>query len=180
MKKKITILVSSMRSKSNSEMLAEAFRRGAEESGHTVEWIPLKGKEIRYCSGCMVCNTTNVCTIQDDAPEIVRKIQQAQVVVFATPIYFYEMAGQMKTMLDRTTPIFSAEYEFRDVYLLAAAADTDVHAIEGAEKGLQGWIDCFEKASLAGTVFAGGVTAPGEIEGHEAIQRAYQIGKAIQ
>ena len=85
----------------------------------------------------------------------------------------------MKTLLDRANPLFPAAYQFRDIYLLAAAAEADEHTVDGAVTGLQGWIDCFEKARLAGTVFAGGVTAVGEIQGHPALQRAYETGKTV-
>ena len=85
----------------------------------------------------------------------------------------------MKTMLDRANPLFSADYAFRDIYLLAAAAEEDEHTVDGAITGLQGWIDCFEKARLTGTIFAGGVTAAGEIQGHSALQTAYEMGKNI-
>ena len=94
-----------------------------------------------------------------------------------TPIYYYNMCGQMKTLLDRANPLFSANYQFRDVFLLAAAAEEDEHTVDGAVTGLQGWIDCFEKARFAGTVFAGGVTAVGEVRHHPALQKAYELGK---
>lgn len=103
----------------------------------------------------------------------------ADVIVFATPIYYYEMCGQMKTMLDRSNPLFSADYQFRDIYLLAAAAEEDEHTVDGAAAGLSGWIACFEKARLAGTVFAGGVTSVGEIQGHPVLKKAYEMGRSI-
>lgn len=83
----------------------------------------------------------------------------------------------MKTMLDRANPLFFVDYKFRDVYLLMSAADEDEHTVDGAVKGLSGWISCFTKAALAGTVFAGGVDKIGEIEGHPALGKAYQAGR---
>ena len=68
---------------------------------------------------------------------------------------------------------------FRDVYLLTAAAEDDPDTPEGAVHGLQGWISCFEKARLAGSVFAGGVTDAGDIEGHPALQTAFEMGSRI-
>ena len=103
----------------------------------------------------------------------------ADVIAFATPIYYYGICGQMKTMLDRANPLFPADYQFRDIYLLAAAAEEDGHTVDGAVTGLQGWVDCFKKARLAGTVFAGGVTSVGEIQGHPALKKAYEMGKNI-
>lgn len=103
----------------------------------------------------------------------------ADVLVFATPIYYYEMSGQMKTMLDRANPLFFLDYKFRDVYLLMSAADEDEHTVDGAVKGLSGWISCFPKAALTGTVFAGGVDKIGEAEGHPALEKAYQAAVNI-
>ena len=133
----------------------------------------------RWSKGCLVCQKTQRCVIRDDADSIAQNMLTADVLVFSTPIYYYGMCGQMKTMLDRSNPLYSADYRFRDVYLLAAAAEEDEHTVDGAVNGLQGWIDCFEKARLAGTVFAGGVTAVGEIQNHPALQRAYQLGNAV-
>ena len=85
----------------------------------------------------------------------------------------------MKTMLDRANPLFSADYQFRNVYLLAAAAEENEHTADGAVTALQGWIDCFEKANLAGVVFAGGVTSVGEIRNHPALKNAYEMGRNV-
>ena len=179
-KKRVLILSTSPRKNGNSDTLAEEFARGAREAGHEVEKISLSGKEIRFCQGCLACQKTGRCVIHDDADAIVQeKMVRAQVLVFATPIYYYEMCGQMKTMLDRSNPLFSADYAFRDICLLSAAAEEDSHTPDGAVTGLQGWIDCFEKVRLAGTVFAGGVTAVGEIQGHPALKKAYEMGKNV-
>ena len=85
----------------------------------------------------------------------------------------------VKTMLDRANPLFTADYAFRQVYLLAAAAEAEDHAVEGAQKAVEGWVECFEKASLAGVVFAGGVTEPGDVAGHPALEKARQMGAEI-
>ena len=177
--KKVLILSSSLRARSNSEALADAFARGAEEAGNRVERISLRDKEIRFCKGCLACQQTGKCVIGDDAPDIVARMHDADAIVFATPIYYYEMSGQLKTLLDRANPLYSSDYRFRDIYMLTAAAEDGNRVPERAVAGLQGWIDCFEKARLAGTVFAGGVTGPGETEGHPALLRAREMGKAI-
>lgn len=106
-------------------------------------------------------------------------MEQAEVLVFATPIYYYEMNGQMKTMLDRGNPLYTADYKFRDVYFLACAAEDEEDTYKRAESGLEGWIECFEKATLSGTVFAGGVTDVKDIEGHSALDKAFAMGKSV-
>lgn len=179
MSKKVLVLSTSPRKGGNSDTLADEFICGAQEAGHLVEKIALYDKTIGFCKGCLTCQSTQHCIIHDDADVIAQKMLTADVLVFATPIYYYGMCGQMKTMLDRANPLFPADYQFRDIYLLAAAAEEDEHTVDGAVAGLQGWIDCFEKAHLAGTVFAGGVTSVGEIEGHPARNKAYEMGKNI-
>ena len=179
MSKTVLVLSTSPRKGGNSDALADAFVRGAQEAGNQVEKITLYDKTIGFCKGCLTCQNTQRCIIRDDADAITQKMLTADVIAFATPIYYYGMCGQMKTLLDRANPLFPADYQFRDIYLLAAAAEADEHTVDGAVTGLQGWIDCFEKARLAGTVFAGGVTAVGKIQGHPALQRAFDLGKTV-
>ena len=179
MSKNVLVLSTSLRRGGNSETLADAFARGAEEMGNRVEKIGLYDKTIGFCRGCLVCQKTGRCVIRDDAGPVSQKMQAADVIVFATPIYYYGMCGQMKTMLDRANPLFTSDYAFRDIYLLATAADEGESAMDGAVKGVQGWIDCFEKANLAGTVFGGGVEAVGDIQGHPSLQKAYEMGRMV-
>ena len=179
MSKKVLIISTSLRKNSNSSKLAEAFANGARESGHEVEIVTLIGKSIAFCKGCLACQKNGECVIKDDASHIVEKMLRADALVFATPVYYYEMSGQMKTVLDRANPLFPSDYSFRDVYLLATAAEEDEHAMDGAVHGLNGWIACFGKARLAGTVFGGGVTAQGEIAGHPSLETAKDMGKSL-
>lgn len=179
MKKNVLILSTSLRKNSNSDVLADAFMDGVKAAGNMVEKITLTEKTINFCKGCLACQKTQQCVIKDDAVEIAEKMRQADVLVFATPIYYYEMSGQMKTLLDRANPLFSSDYDFRKVYLLTTAADHELDAPERAVNGLQGWISCFGKAKLAGTVFAGGVNDTGEIRGHHSLDEAYAMGMKI-
>lgn len=179
MSKKILVVSTSLRANSNSDMLAEAFIEGARETGHEVEKVSLKDKTIGFCKGCLACQKTGSCVIRDDAGAIVEKMLHSDVLVFATPIYYYEMSGQMKTLLDRANPLYTADYAYRNVYLLAAAADEDEHAIDGAKKGLEGFIACFERARLAGCVFAGGVDAPGTVKELAALEKAHEMGRQV-
>ncbi|MBS7008686.1 flavodoxin family protein [Anaerostipes sp.] len=180
MSKRVLAIETSPRKHGNTEMMAEKFLKGAEEAGHKTEKISLYDRKIQFCRGCLACQTTKECVIKDDMSTILGKIQEADVLVFSTPIYFYEMTGQMKTLLDRTNPLFPAEYEFRDVYLLAACADTEETSADGAVKGLKGWIDCFGQARLAGVLCGYGAEEKGDIEKMpEILSRAYGMGKEI-
>lgn len=179
MSKKVLIISTSFRKNGNSDRLAQAFLQGGEAGGNTVEMIRLADQTIGFCRGCLACQKTKKCVIRDDANAIAEKMRTADVIAFATPIYYYEMSGQMKTMLDRANPLFSSDYAFRDIYLLTTAADTEEGTDARAINGLEGWIECFPKARLAGTVFAGGVNGIGEIDGHKALKNAYEMGKSV-
>lgn len=179
MSKRVLIIGASPRKNGNSNRLAEEFARGAVDAGNEAEVIYLYDKQIGFCRGCLVCQNTQKCMIQDDAALIAEKMKEAEVIAFATPIYFYEMNGQLKTLLDRSNPLYPSDYAFRDIYMLTSAADDEEAVPQKAESGLEGWIDCFEKARLAGCVFAGGVDVIGAIEGHPSLQKAYEMGKNV-
>ncbi|MEE0762079.1 MAG: flavodoxin family protein [Acutalibacteraceae bacterium] len=178
--KKVLIISTSLRRNSNSDYIAREFERGAKDAGNEVEFISLIGKKIDFCIGCLSCQLTQECVIKDDANEIAEKVKNADVVVYATPVYYYEMSGQMKTLIDRMNCLFPSDYKFRDVYLLAASAEDEESAMDGAVKGVQGWVDCFEKANLAGVIRGTGLTETGEAKKDEEIlKKAYEMGKSV-
>lgn len=179
MSKKVLILSSSPRKGGNSEALASAFAKGAQEAGNQVETVYLREKQYGFCKGCLACQKLGRCVIKDDAVEIAARMHDVDVLVFATPVYYYSVSGQLKTMLDRANPLFNTDYAFTKVYLLATAAEDGPETVAGSEKAVQGWVDCFPRCELAGTVLAGGVTAVGEIAGHPALEKARQMGKEI-
>lgn len=180
MSKQVFILSTSPRKAGNSAALAEQFAAGAREAGHQVERISLSGKSIGFCRGCLACQQTHQCVIRDDMDGILEKMLRADVIVFATPIYFYEMCGQMKTLLDRTNPLFPQDYAFRDIYLLASAAEPEESAVDGAVNGLNGWIACFEKVRLCGVVRGVGTTDAGDMANCPALlHAACEMGRKV-
>lgn len=180
MGKKILMLSTSPRKNGNSQALADAFCQGAAKAGHEVEKVWLGDKDIGFCTGCLACQKTEKCVRSDDMTAIVEQMRGADVIAFATPIYFYEMSGQMKTLLDRSNPLFPGAYAFRDIYLLAASADEDPRSMDGAVKGLEGWISCFDKARLAGVVRGVGADGPGTIHNLPRIlEQARNMGEAV-
>ena len=177
---KVLVISTSLRLKSNSDALAESLIRGARDAGHEVEHISLKGKDLKFCTGCLACQKTQQCVLKDDAVRIAEKVKASDTLVFATPIYYYEMSGQMKTLLDRLNPLYPSDYRFRKVYMLMTAAEDEAFVPEKAVSGLQGWVDCFEKAELAGTLFCGGISEPGEAAGKKAaLDKAYEFGRSL-
>jgi len=177
--KRVIVISTSLRKGSNSDMLADKFAEGAIAAGNDVEKISLVGKEIQFCKGCFGCQKLGRCVIKDDVNDIMAKVMNADVICWATPIYYYEMSGQMKTLIDRMNGMYDRDYQFRDVYLLTTAADDEEQTPKRAETGLTGWIDCYPKSRLAGTVFCGGVNEPHAIEGNPKLQEAYELGKSV-
>ena len=84
--KNVLIISTSPRKNSNSESLAAAFARGAEEAGNKVELVSLRGKKISFCQGCFICQEKLRCVIHDDADLLCQKALSADVLVFASPI----------------------------------------------------------------------------------------------
>ena len=121
-----------------------------------------------------------MCVQKDDIADIMAKVKNVEVIVYATPIYYYEMCGQMKTLLDRLNPLYSTDYLFRDIYMIATAAENEESAFEKAYNGVQGWVDCFEKAFLKGMVSGGGIDAANTAEEHvDIMKKAYELGKNL-
>lgn len=117
--------------------------------------------------------------IDDDVNGIMAKVLEADVICWATPIYYYEMSGQMKTLIDRMNAMFALDYKFRDIYMLTTAAEEEQETPARAVEGLRGWIACFPKSRLAGTLFCGGVDKARAIEGNSRLQEAYEMGRGI-
>ena len=177
---KVLVITTSLRARSNSDIFAERLVSGAQAAGHEVEQISLKGKQIGFCIGCLACQKTQKCVQKDDAVEIAEKVKNADDLVFVTPIYYYEMCGQMKTLLDRLNPLYPSDYRFRSVYMLSTAAEDEDSTPEKAVAGLRGWVDCFEKASLVDALFCGGVNGPGEAAAmEEELTKAYNFGMSL-
>ena len=177
--KKVIVISTSLRGGSNIDMLAEKFAEGAKASGNDVEKISLRGKEIKFCVGCLSCQKTGRCVFKDGVPDIMEKVLNADVVCWATPRYYYEMSGQMKTLIDRMNAMYPKDYRFRDIYLRTTAAEAEEETPKRAEIGLTGWIDCYGKSSLKDHLFCGGVNVARDIEGYASLMQAYEMGKGV-
>ena len=177
--KKVLIISTSIRNGSNSELLAHEFEKGAKEAGNDVKFISLKDKNIAFCHGCLACQKLHRCVINDDAIAIADEVCESEVIVWVSPIYYYEMSGQMKTLIDRMNSLYSRDYKFKEVYFLTVAAEDEKYVPEKAINGLQGWIDCFEGVDLKTTLFIGGVNGPNEIKNHPKLKEAYEMAKSI-
>lgn len=179
MSKNVLILSSSPRKGGNSDILCDQFKKGAEEIGSQVEKIRLAEMKIDYCSACYACKKLRHCVKQDDMEQIISKMRSADVIVLATPVYFYTMCAQMKTMIDRTLGgAQKAGLENKEFYLIATAADGKA-AMERTIDGLRGYLECLPGAKEMGVIYGAGAWQLGDIQNNPAMQEAYQMGKSI-
>lgn len=180
MSKKVLIISTSLRANANSEILAHETERGAKTAGHEVEFVTLKDKTINFCKGCLACQKIGHCVINDDANAITEKMKEADVIVWATPVYYYEMAGQMKTMIDRANSLFATGHKFKEIYLIATAADSSNGVIQTVINGLNGWIACFSGVKLCDYVEGAGLESANEAKDNKNLmEKAYNMGKNI-
>ena len=178
--KKVLIISTSLRNGSNSELLAKEAAKGAKEKGQKVEFVSLKNKKIAFCKGCFACQKLGKCAIKDDANKITEKIKKSDVIVWATPVYYYEMSGQMKTVIDRANSLYSSNYKFREVYLITTSTDDSKGVEDRVVSGVQGWIDCFEKVKLKKVLSGGGAEGPNAVKNMpKLLKKAYELGNKI-
>ena len=175
MAKKVLVVSTSLRGNSNSEILAKECERGAKDAGHEVEFVSLRGKDIRFCIGCMTCQKSGRCVLKDDVAEIMAKVKESEVIIFATPIYYYEMCGQMKTLSDRCCAR-DTEMTDKEFYFILTAAEESIPMMERTVECFRGFLDCLEGPVERGVVYGVGAWHVGEIESSPAMQEAYELG----
>ena len=179
MAKKVLIISSSPRKGGNSDLLCDEFMKGALEAGNEVEKIVLKDKTVHPCTGCSVCSMYGKpCPQKDDAAEIVETMIAADVIVMATPVYFYTMCGQMKIMIDRCCARYT-EITNKEFYFIIAAAEDNKAMLERTIDGFRGFLDCLEGPREKGTVYGIGAWKVGEIKDTPYMQEAYNMGKMV-
>lgn len=179
MSKKVFVISASPRKGGNSDTLCDEFIRGAQKTGNEAEKVFLRDKKIGYCTGCGVCNGTHKCVQQDDMAEILDRMVRADVIVLATPVYFYTMNAQMKTLIDRTVPRYT-EIADKDFYFIVTAADTDQSMLERTVEGFRGFTeDCLPNPHEKGVIYGAGAWQIGEIKNSPTMRQAYEMGKQI-
>ena len=103
MRKNVLIISSILSGTRNTKKLCERFEKGAKKSLNDVELLELRNKKINYCIGCNTCKRNDgTCVFKDDMGKILDKMIESDVIVLASPVYFYSITGQMKTLIDRT------------------------------------------------------------------------------
>ncbi|KJR44503.1 iron-sulfur flavoprotein [Desulfosporosinus sp. I2] len=176
MGKKVLVLSASPRKGGNSDLLCDQFLLGAQDAGNQTEKIFLRDKRIGYCTGCESCYISHKCVQKDDIAEILEKIIDADVIVMATPVYFYTMNAQMKTLIDRTVPRYE-EITGKEFYFIVTAADSSKQSMERTLDGFRGFTLCLNGAKEKGVVYGVGAWHKGDIKGSATMQQAYEMGK---
>lgn len=177
---KIILLEGSPNRHGSSNMLAEHFKRGAEETGHSVEIIDTAHVDIHPCTGCIHCGYEGPCVQKDDVENIRKKILDADMLVFVTPLYYYGMSAQLKTMIDRFCAFNSSiQRKHMKSALLTAAWNSDdwtFEALEAHYKTLVRYLNLKD----AGMVLGYGCGTPAMTERSIFPQQAYRLGKGLK
>ena len=178
--KKVLILSGSPRKGGNSDMLCDEFMRGAKEAGHDVEKIRVSEKKIGFCHACYYCQKSGgVCAIKDDMAEVLQKMIEADVIVLASPVYFYSIDAQLKALIDRTVARWT-EVKSKEFYYIATCADEERESQERTIECFRGYADCVEGAVEKGIVYGTGVYEKGEVKETNAMKEAYEMGLSIK
>lgn len=182
MNKKIVILNGSPRRKGNTSALVEAFTQGAEEAGNAVTTFFLDSMDIHGCKGCFGGgkNPDSPCVQKDDMDKIYPAYKDADIVVLASPLYYWTLSGQLRTAFDRLFAVAECDSNYcnpqKDSVLLMAAEgygfDESVYYYKNLMKHIH-WNDL-------GQVLVGGVMQPGDIIGNPGLEEARKLGASIK
>ncbi len=179
MSRKVLVLSASPRKGGNSDLLCDQFLRGAKEAGHEAEKIFLRDKKINHCVACGACQGNGgTCVQKDDMAEVLDKMMAADVVVMATPVYFYTMNGQMKTLIDRTYARYT-KISGKEMFFIMAAATGSKQALERTLEGFRGFTSCLNGAKEKGVIYGTGAWSKGDIKGSKTMNQAYEMGKNV-
>ncbi len=177
-KMKILVITGSPRKNGNSNTLADNFTKGAEEAGHTVVRFDSAFKNVHPCVACNKCGMNGTCVFQDDFNFVRENIVDADVVVLATPIYYFGISAQIKTVIDRFYAINGQISRPKKAVLLMTYADTSPKVAQPIINHYETMID-YLNWSDAGKIIAPGVWSVGDINHTQYPQKAYDLGKNI-
>ncbi len=178
MSKKVLILSGSPRQGGNSDILCDEFARGAFDAGHEVEKIRVADKKVGYCRACYACRDTGKCVIKDDMAEILEKMIECDVMVLASPVYFYSIDAQLKAVIDRSVARWT-EVKDKEFYYIVTAADSELESTDSTLACFRGYADCVEGAIERGVIYGMGAYEKGEVRSTDAPARAYDAGRKV-
>lgn len=176
---KIIVLMGSPNRSGSTAILAESFAKGAKEAGHSVEIIDVCHADIHPCIGCVRCGYEGPCVQKDDVEKIRKALLSSDMVVFATPLYYYGMSAQLKTVVDRFCAYNSSlnSRHLKSALLTVAwnADDWTFDALEAHYKTLVRYINFKDM----GMVLGYGCGSPSSTKRSRYVQDAYQLGKSL-
>ena len=177
---KIVMLEGSPVRQGSSNMLAESFRRGAEEAGHTVEIIDAAREDIHPCTGCVHCGYEGPCSQKDAMEELRPVILGADMLVFVTPLYYYGMSSQLKELVDRFCA-FNMSLTSRRVKsaLIAAAWNSDGWTFDALTAHYRTLVRYLDMRDM-GMVLGYGCGTPGMTRRSRYVQAAYELGRNLK
>ncbi len=179
MSKKILILSGSPRKGGNSDILCDEFMRGAREAGHQVEKIRVTEKKIAPCLGCYYCaKHDGACVQKDYMADLLQKMINAEVLVLASPVYFYSIDAQLKAVIDRTVARW-LEVKDKELYYIVTMADEAKVSADTTLACFRGYAECVEGAVEKGVIIGNGVYEAGEVRSTPAMEEAYEMGKNV-
>ena len=177
--KKVLILSSSPRKGSNSDLLCDAFQRGAQECGHDVKKLRLADRKINPCLACDYCLSHGCKCVQDDGmQDIFPALREADVIVLASPVYFHSINAQLKMVFDRTYSTHPSYVNKEFYFLFTSAADSEA-VRDGALNGFRAWLECLTGPVEKGYVWGKGLSACGAAASSPAVQEAYEMGRKV-
>ena len=177
--KNVLILSGSPRKGGNSDILCEEFARGAFDAGHEVETVRIAEKKIGCCRACYSCRDhAGACVIKDDMAELLQKMIDADVLVLASPVYFYSIDAQLKAVIDRTVARWT-EVKNKEFYYIVTCADEEKASAETTLACFRGYADCVSGAVEKGVIYGTGVYQKGEIKASPAMRQAYEMGQGV-
>lgn len=176
---KIVVLMGSPNERGSTSLLVESFKKGAESSNHEVEVINVASKNIHPCRGCIHCGYEGPCVYKDDVSLIKEKLLNADMVVFATPLYYYAMSAQLKTLIDRFCA-FNSSLTSRHLRsgLLAVAWNSDSWTFEALEAHYQTLVR-YLSFKDEGMILGSGCGTPSMTKNSIYIQKAYELGRNL-
>lgn len=178
--KNIVVVTGSPRKNGNAELLANAFIEGAVEAGNNVSVISVIGKNIGGCIGCNYCykNAAHDCVIKDDMTVIYKQLAIAEVIVFATPIYFYGVSSQLKCLIDRLHNPIRNTFLVKKLALLAVCADLN-EAVFDSVKVMFNSVRQYFSLESGGIITVSNVENKGDIQNNAKLLEAKLLGNSI-
>ena len=176
----ILVIAGSARKNGNSETLADAFIRGAEESGHSVVKLTLHNKKIAPCLDCRYCyRNAGRCVQRDDMDGVFAALTEAEMVVIASPVYFYGFPAKLKCLFDRLYSPLRENLRIGSAALLAVCADSGSETFEPMTAMYKAVLKYFGIEDK-GIVTADRVTGKGDIAGNPKLEEAYLLGRSLK